>query len=134
MIVLINLDSAEVRRRHMTHQLAGLGVPFERVGIDLRNRERPHILRCANEVAPGIVFDMARLSGAEVGCWLSHMAAWRCLFARTASAAATVIEDDVVLGDDFAEAVTALEAAAPFEVVMLGTSSTSPGSASNFSA
>jgi glycosyl transferase family 25 len=123
MIVLINLESADVRRQHMTSQLTALGVPFERVGIDLRSCDRSHILRCAGTVAPDVVFDMTRLSGAEVGCWLSHMSAWRRLFANPACVAGTVVEDDVVLGKDFAEAVAALEAHESFDLVLLGTSS-----------
>jgi glycosyl transferase family 25 len=123
MVVLISLASAEVRYRHMTVQLAARDVSFERVGIDLRAGDRAEIERCARSVAPNILFDYERLSGAEIGCWLSHLVAWRRLFRLPGRAAGAVIEDDVMLGEDFADAIAVLEADDRFEVVLLGTSS-----------
>jgi glycosyl transferase family 25 len=123
MVVLISLETAEKRRRHMTAQLAAREIPFERVGIDLRACDHAEIERCARSVAPNILFDSERLSGPEIGCWLSHLTAWRRVFSVPGRATGVVIEDDVVLSEDFAEALVALEADDRFEVVLLGTSS-----------
>jgi glycosyl transferase family 25 len=122
MLFLINLESAVARRQHMETQLAQLGVDFESIGVDMRGRANDEIAAWVEMQFPHIRFDFDRLSGAEVGCWLSHLSAWRRLLASEANAC-TVIEDDVVLGTEFASASDALARQQSFDLVYLGTSS-----------
>ncbi len=68
-------------------------------------------------------FDLDRLSGAEVGCWTSHLSAWQRLIADQGARRCTVIEDDLVLHGDFAEALKALAKPCALDIVYLGTSS-----------
>lgn len=123
MLALINLDSATERRRHMVAQLAGVTQRFERVGFDGRTRPAHEIDAWCRERFGNLTFDFDLMSGAEVGCWLSHLTAWDLLRSRRAENACTVLEDDVRLAPDFAAATAVLERASPFDVVYLGTSS-----------
>lgn len=125
MLVLINLESAVERRDHMAAQLATLALRFERIGIDGRARPREEIDAWARERFGGIEFDHDLLSGAEVGCWLSHLCAWDLLRHRRDLRACTVIEDDLVLDPQFAHVVAALERGSVHDVTYLGTSSRS---------
>jgi glycosyl transferase family 25 len=123
MLVLINLESAELRRAAMTRQLQALGCPFLRIGVDLRrvgDAAVDEALRCR---FPELRFDRRVLSNAEIGCWLSHLSAWQLLLRADAPATATVIEDDLRLAAGFARAIDALRARDRFDVVFLGTSS-----------
>jgi len=122
MLILINLEGAVARRQHMTAQLEQLGIDFERIGVDMRGRGNDEIAAWVESHFPHIRFDFERLSGAEVGCWLSHLSAWRYLLA-TGTNACTVIEDDLVLGTEFARASDALAQQQDFDLVYLGTSS-----------
>lgn len=123
MIVLINLDSAAERRRSMETQFAELGVVHRRVGFDGRTRDPREIDAWGRERFGGVAFDFDLLSGAEVGCWLSHLAAWDLLRASRTLSGCTVVEDDVVLAPQFPKAVAALMTTSPFDLVYLGTSS-----------
>jgi len=122
MLTLINLDTAHERRERMAEQLDALGLPYARVGIDLRRTSDAAIDAWLARHLPGIGFDRNELSGAEVGCWVSHVTAWQHL-AASAAHAATVVEDDLLLRPEFADAVGVLETQSPFDVVFLGTSS-----------
>ena len=122
MLTLINLDTAHERRERMAEQLDALGVPYTRVGIDLRRTSDAAIEAWLARHLPGIGFDRNELSGAEIGCWVSHVTAWRCLAASDAHAA-TVVEDDLLLRPEFADTVGVLQTQSPFDVVFLGTSS-----------
>jgi glycosyl transferase family 25 len=122
MLYLISLDAAAARRLHMCAQLAAAGVACERIGVDMRGRAGDEIAAWVESRFPQVRFDFDRLSGAEVGCWLSHLSAWRRLVDGSASAC-TVIEDDLVLGAGFAAAIEALDRQDAFDVVYLGTSS-----------
>jgi glycosyl transferase family 25 len=123
MLFLINLDSAVQRRAAMTRQLDACRCSFERVGVDLRCVRDAEVDARIQAVAPGLSFDRRALSNAEIGCWLSHLHAWKGLLAQTADATATVIEDDLLLAPGFAQAQPALAAAAGFDLIYLGTSS-----------
>lgn len=122
MLTLINLDTAHERRERMAEQLDALGVPYTRVGIDLRRTSDAAIDAWLARHLPGIGFDRSELSGAEIGCWASHLTAWKRL-AASDEHAATIIEDDLLLRANFAAAVEILEARLPFDIVFLGTSS-----------
>lgn len=123
MLVLVNLDTAVERRRHMVAQLDALALRHQRVGFDGRARPAARIAAWSRERFGDISFDFDLLSGAEVGCWLSHLAAWDLLRSRPDQAACAVIEDDVVLDSRFPQAIATLACAPEYDVVYLGTSS-----------
>ena len=125
MLVLINLESAVERRDHMVAQLDALALRFERIGIDGRQRPREEIDAWTRRRFGGIEFDRDLLSGAEVGCWLSHLCAWDLLRRRRDLRACTVIEDDLILDRQFAEVAAALTRESVHDVTYLGTSSRS---------
>lgn len=107
----------------MRRQLEALELPFERVGIDMRRRASGEIAAWVDAHFPGFSFDQGSLSGAEVGCWLSHLTAWQRSLATEPLRACTVIEDDVILDPGFARAVEAMATQAVVDVVYFGTSS-----------
>jgi glycosyl transferase, family 25 len=123
LLILVNLDSAIERRDLMTLQLDALGVAFERLGIDMRARSDGEITAWVEAHFPNFSFDLASLSGAEVGCWLSHLSAWKRLLEDGHAESCIVIEDDLTLAADFPDAIAALEAQSAFDFVFLGTSS-----------
>jgi glycosyl transferase family 25 len=122
MLVLINLDSAVERRQAMARQLAGFGLDFERIGVDLRCVRPGDVDSQVEQRFPGLHFDRKSLSNPEIGCWLSHLSAWQLLL-RSGAGTCTVIEDDLTLLPDFAQAIDALSARREFDLVYLGTSS-----------
>jgi glycosyl transferase family 25 len=121
-VFLINLESAVERRLAMTRQLRALGIEAERIGVDLRAATRPQIEARAEALFPQLRFDLERLSGAEVGCWLSHLSAWRSALER-GHRACPVVEDDLALAPHFGAAIDALRGPHQFDLVYLGTSS-----------
>jgi len=63
------------------------------------------------------------LSGAELGCWASHLSAWARI-RESGEAAGTVLEDDLVLAPGFGARVRELgDDLGDFDLVYLGTSS-----------
>ncbi len=123
MLVMINLDSAVERRARMHVQLAAAGLRALRIGVDLRVASADRVRRTVESTLPGLGFDLDVLSGAEVGCWLSHASAWRMMLDQPGLAACTVIEDDLVLAPHFGAAVQALTRQTDYDLVFLGTSS-----------
>ncbi len=107
----------------MLAQLARTGLAVHRVGVDGRGRSASELRRLAAAVCPHIEFDLGRLSGAEVGCWLSHLTAWMDFRRRTRRGCCVVIEDDLVLAEGFAEAVRSLARQDRYDTLFLGTSS-----------
>jgi len=123
MLVLINLQRADVRRARMTAQLDDHGVPFERLGHDFRGRDRSEIVRWYAAHFPSIRPVPGALSGAELGCWASHLSAWARI-QESGEAAGTVLEDDLTLAPGFGARVRGLEEdLGDFDLVYLGTSS-----------
>ena len=123
LLVLINLEAANVRRARMTAQLNGQGLAFERLGHDFRGLERGEIGRWYAAHFPSIGPAPYALSGAELGCWASHLSAWARIRASGAAAGA-VLEDDLLLSPDFGACVRELEnGLRGFDLVYLGTSS-----------
>jgi glycosyl transferase family 25 len=123
MLVLINLDGAHVRRARMEAQLAAHGLGWERLGHDFRSLDLREIRRWFAGRFPTVRPPAYTLSGAELGCWASHVSAWARIHTSGASAG-IVLEDDVLLGDDFARCATVLARdLGGFDVVYLGTSS-----------
>lgn len=123
-VTLINLDDAHERRARMAARLAAAGVDHRRVGVDFRRRPAPAIDAWCRPRFPGLGFDHAALSGAEIGCWASHLAAWRMFAQARDAGVAVVLEDDIELAPGFGAAVETLAAGlGALDVVMLGTSS-----------
>jgi GR25 family glycosyltransferase involved in LPS biosynthesis len=124
MVLLINLESAQLRRAAMTKRLADRRLRHARVAVDMRHLSRDQVTaRCASAF-PTLAFDLGVLSCAEVGCRASHLTAWRRFVEQSAKRSCTVLEDDVVLRPAFAAAIATLaQHSPPFDVVSLGTSS-----------
>jgi glycosyl transferase family 25 len=120
MLVLINLETAVERRRVMARQLADFGLAFTRVGVDMRVVRAADIDAEVERRLPGMRFDRKALSAAEIGCWVSHLSAWRLLL-QSGSATCTVVEDDLVLLPGFDEAIAAIAARPSIDIVYLGT-------------
>ncbi len=110
----------------MAHQLAAHGFAYERIGVDFRHLHRDRIGEELARRFPMASFDLNRISGPEAGCWASHMTAWQALL-ESEQTCGIVLEDDVVLADDFARVAAHCLAsdtvAVNFDVLYLGTSS-----------
>jgi glycosyl transferase family 25 len=122
-IYLINLQAASERRLHMMAQLAGTGLRVQRIGIDARGHTPGELERLAVRELPGIRFAFDKLSAAEVGCWLSHLVAWRTFLGCGRSPCGVVIEDDLQLATGFAHTVRAIAQQEHYDAVFFGTSS-----------
>ena len=108
-IYCISLSRSTERRKAMRRQLDALGHPYQIVdAVDgatldistLNDRLRQDImrLRCGYDLTPG-----------EIGCFLSHYQTWESLVQDNIPVA-LILEDDVILRDDFAEVVSELVA------------------------
>jgi glycosyl transferase family 25 len=92
-VFLINLDGSDARLAAATAQLDELGVKFERVAaFDGRGLE-PSAIEAYDEAA-ALAFTGRRLSGGEVGCFLSHRDCAR-RFLDTGEPYGMVLEDDM---------------------------------------
>ena len=100
---VINLERSPARRRAIESHLDELGVPFEWVrgtdGLELTESELR--LYSAREAFASIGRAMHRN---EMGCILSHITVWREILKRGLPRA-LILEDDMVLEDDFASLV-----------------------------
>lgn len=123
MLFVVNLDSARDRRASMEAQLNALGLSFRRIGIDFRHASDCQIDAWVDTHFPGLAFDHDNVSSAEIGCWASHLCAWRALVDTPGEPACTVLEDDLTLDPALPEAIAKLSAAPAYDVVFLGTSS-----------
>ncbi len=91
----INLDRAEKRSEHMLSEASRLNLPLTRLSaVDGTNLSREQI-DALHQPERG----MHRLSGPEVGCFLSHRAAWKKIAAGQHKFGA-VFEDDLKFADD----------------------------------
>ncbi|MEN6544227.1 glycosyltransferase family 25 protein [Parvibaculum sp.] len=114
---MINLERHKLRFERMNAQLAACGLSFERVqaveGADLTDSDVAAILSPT---------PLVRLSRPEIACFLSHRAAWRRFLAGN-DEICCVLEDDVLLADDFGPALKAARnwASLPFDVIKIET-------------
>ena len=108
-IYCISLSRATERRKAMRRQLDALGHPYQIVdAVDgatldlstLNDRLRQDImrLRYGHDLIPE-----------EIGCFLSHYQLWES-FVQENTPVALILEDDVILSDDFAEVVSEMVA------------------------
>lgn len=113
-VVVISLVDSDVRRAHVTAQLADAGVPFrffnaQRIekyppDYDARTRQQMY----ANHLTLG-----------EVGCYDSHYRIWQDL-ARSNDDIWCILEDDIELAPDFSQRLAgALDVPVPWGVMRL---------------
>jgi glycosyl transferase, family 25 len=98
---LINLATSNERLEHATSHLRRANIPFERVdAVDGRNKSARDFSEYDDRMARRKYG--RSLSGGEVGCFLSHR---RCIeqFLATEQLHALVLEDDLVMPEDFLE-------------------------------
>jgi glycosyl transferase, family 25 len=119
-IYVISLTTETERRARMTAQFEALGLPFQFLdGIDGRCLTE----KACEQAAPARQRRYwSRLTGGEIGCALSHLAAIRAIAAGPHPFAA-VFEDDVAVGPEFPRFLADLERAPPpFDVMWLSQS------------
>lgn len=106
-VFLINLDRSPDRLAAMRAQLHRLGVPFERIpavdgrALSSEDAARNPPSRIHRPLRPG-----------EMGCFGSHRRFWSLVCERGLTAA-VVLEDDVLVDDDFVQALAEIEASLP---------------------
>lgn len=103
LVTLINLDRSEHRRIQMAQRLEEMGLAYSRLAaVDGKARWA--------ELLPSVdVYTFERNVGrdvmpGEIGCYHSHLQAWRTLV-DSGCDTLLVLEDDVVFGDDFLQAL-----------------------------
>ena len=104
---LINLARNTMRLANSTAQLDRQGIPFERIdAVDGRALPDAEIVRVYDSKENG---RRARhpLIRSEIGCYLSHIAAWRRI-AEGAAGGGFVFEDDFRAAEDLGEIMTLL--------------------------
>lgn len=103
LVLLINLDRSTKRLEQMQRRLDQIGLSYERLPavdgtlhwdslkqtVDIAQFER----NVGRDIMPG-----------EIGCYHSHLQAWQRLLASDCQTL-LVLEDDVVFGDDFMQAL-----------------------------
>ena len=105
-VFLINLDRSKDRLKTMQGRLDHLGLPWVRIaGIDGRAEweilaQNLDITRFERNVG-------RRIMAGEIGCYMSHLAAWDRLI-KSDAPWGLILEDDVVFGDDFIPALEQL--------------------------
>lgn len=105
---LINLDRSPQRLAFMRRQLDEIGLPFTRIaavdGRALAAEERKKRFSGTRS----FIASKKRLSSAEIGVALSHIECCRRIVASKEKCA-LILEDDVVLLDGFADALSRIE-------------------------
>ncbi len=117
-VLIINLPSSAARRAAMASQCARLGLTAEFIAaVDGRALDAAQRAACCAESFAAF---HSPLTGAEVGCYLSHLKALQYLVDHDCPWA-VVLEDDVRLPADFATRLTVLcqEAAPTFDLIKL---------------
>jgi glycosyl transferase family 25 len=106
-IFIISLPQETERRSWMQAQMDRLGLPF--TWFDATDGRQTDVLShpIYNKLKRRLFFG-TDLKGGELGCLLSHKAAYQKLVDENLSMA-VILEDDCVLGDDFPKVLQALE-------------------------
>ncbi len=104
MVILINLDRSVQRREQMEHRLRELGLGYIRMPAVDGAAEWEKLQQSVD--IPTFQRNVGRdvLKG-EIGCYHSHLQAW-AMFLETGKQTLLVLEDDVVFGSDFLNAVS----------------------------
>ncbi len=125
--LVINLAKNVVRMDNASRLLTAQGIPFERLdavnGFALSPAETARVYDAAANARRG----RAPLVGAEIGCYLSHIEAWRRIAAGDA-AGGFIFEDDFDATADLAEVMDLLsrDAARDWDMVKLFSFDTAP--------
>lgn len=100
---LINLPRSHLRRQQMQDRLSALGLAYEISPAVDGVAEQERLLQTVD--VPAFQRHVGRdvLPG-EIGCYHSHIGAWRS-FLESGDSVLLVLEDDVVFGPDFLSAV-----------------------------
>lgn len=106
-IYVINLDRSPERWASISEQLEAQGLTPHRIAaVDGKGRTLSDFPECDPNRYRRCHGALPRTT--EIGCYLSHVKALRA-FLESDDAIATIIEDDSVINDDFAEALHLLE-------------------------
>ncbi len=125
-VLIINLDRSPHRLARIEAQLTALDLPFHRLaatdGHTLPETERARHY----DVALNRRSYHKPLVAGEIGCYISHLRAWQWLL-DCGEEHAVILEDDVVLGDNFRAALDLLPGLPPtWDLVKLGSWSRKP--------
>ena len=112
----INLDNRPDRRAFMEAQFARLGIEAQRVAAVTRQEAGDRASAVSRKAISRHQFSLS-----ELACNLSHQTAWTAAFSGNAEHA-LILEDDAVLGPDFAGAANAVaQVAHQFDIIRLET-------------
>jgi len=113
-VVVISLVDSDVRRAHITEQLAVACVPFR-----FFDAERPRKYPPEYDAPTRLRMYASHLTLGEVGCYGSHYRIWQDL-ASSNDDIWCVLEDDIELAPDFARRLaSALDVSVPWGVMRL---------------
>src|SRR3990167_4579570 len=105
-IHVINLATSNERRDRIAARLTALGLPFTVVDA-VDGRQNPHPLFARYNDKKRQCYRRKKLSGGELGCFASHYLLWqKCV---ELNHPIVVMEDDVNVSDQMAEAIGAAE-------------------------
>ncbi len=106
---MINLAANTVRMDNVRRQLDAQGIGFERIEAVLGADLSPSEIANAYDARANKTCAKQDLVAGEIGCYLSHIAAWRRIVAGDAPGG-VVLEDDFAAVDDLAEVLMSLSA------------------------
>lgn len=104
-VIVINLDRDQLRMAHMRRELERAGLAFERFPAVCGD--------CLPRDLAAFFDDDSNLSPGEIGCYASHLAIMQKIARGELSSPQLVLEDDVGLAPDFAEALDEMMARLP---------------------
>ncbi|OIM99389.1 glycosyl transferase [Idiomarina sp. MD25a] len=107
-VFLINLDRSTERLEKAAQQLNRLNVPFERIAAVDGSQLTKAEIDTAFDIEQAERRTAYNLTIGEMGCYLSHVNCWRRIIAEALDFA-IVLEDDLVLDDDFPKAIAEIE-------------------------
>ena len=107
-IFLINLDRSTERLEKAAQQLNRLNVPFERVSAVDGSKLTGAEIDAAFDTEQAERRTAYNLTIGEIGCHLSHVECWRRIITDKLDFA-IILEDDLVLDDQFPHAIGAIE-------------------------
>lgn len=103
MVILINMDRSTQRRDQMEHRLKALGLAYSRLSAVDGKAQWGDLCQTVDIAAFERNVGRDVMQG-EIGCYHSHLRAWQTLLDSDCQTL-LVLEDDVVFGDDFLEAL-----------------------------
>ena len=111
-IYLINLDRDQARLRQVTQQLQTARLPFTRLPAVDGRQLPPSAVQRLYDVSTNARCYHSDLSPGELGCYASHLSAWRQLL-ESGEDMALVLEDDVEVSPRLGQVLQALAALPP---------------------